>query len=237
MTIELKPEHVGRKVKLRCGMLGVIHSYHPTSDRPFRIDLDRTKIWHYAVFYKADGKQWDIETGHDVIEILEEEEEMTIKLEVGQKVKLRNGLKAEVIALAEPIGRDYDMRYTHYLTYQTDDVSELDVKSQTSLGMYAHLHAENGRFWADDVGDKRDVVEILEEAKKEEEEPMAVKVRYFHDDNKLMFVQNVKESTITIIDIWDYEIYSVIDYGTPIKAKEQMYTYAKLFEVAEVKSH
>ena len=231
---------VGQKVKFRNGQTGKVTRYrkiYPNDFIPYEVECD---AMDHSVHLNEQGiKHPEIdgyESGYDVVEILKEEEEMTIKLEVGQKVKLRNGLKAEVIALAEPIGRDYDMRYTHYLTYQTDDVSELDVKSQTSLGMYAHLHAENGRFWADDVGDKRDVVEILEEAKKEEEEPMEIKARYFKHDG-LMYIQNVKESSIIITKVWKEEIVSVMDYGTPIKAKEQMYTYAKLFEVAEVKSH
>ena len=57
---------------------------------------------------------------------------------------------------------------------------------------------------------------------------MEIKARYFTHDN-FMYIQNVKESTIIIINAWKEEVISVMGYGSPIKAKEQMYTYATLF--------
>ena len=57
---------------------------------------------------------------------------------------------------------------------------------------------------------------------------MVVKVRYFTHDS-FMYIQNVKESSITIINTWKDEIKSVMDYGSPAKAEEQMLTYSNLF--------
>ena len=145
-----------------------------------------------------------------------------IKLEVGQKVKFRNGQTGKVTRYRKIYPSDF-------IPYEVECDS---IKHSVNLNEQGIKHPE-----IDGYESGYDVVEILEE--KEEEEPMEtkeIKVRYFKHDG-LMYIQNVKESSIIITKVWKEEIVSVMDYGTPIKAKEQMYTYAKLFEVAEVKSH
>ena len=145
-----------------------------------------------------------------------------IKLEVGQKVKFRNGQTGEVIRYRKIYPRDF-------IPYEVKCDA---INHSVNLNEQGIKHPE-----IDGYESGYDVVEILEE--KEEEEPMEtkeIKVRYFEEGN-LMFIQNVKESSIMVLDVFHNEIVSVMDYGTPIKAKEQMYTYATLLEVEEVKSH
>ena len=135
-----------------------------------------------------------------------------IKLEVGQKVKLRNGDIAEVLSyIKNSLGCNFVVKNLNNNTEST--------------------YTSNGKFWWFEQTSNYDVVKILEE-----EEEMEVKARYFEDGN-LMFIQNVKESSIMVLDAFHNVIISVMDYGSPIKAKEQMYTYATLLEVEEVKSH
>ena len=141
-----------------------------------------------------------------------------IKLEVGQNVKCRNGLEGVVI---------------DYFAFNDEDTQPFKVllNGQKDAAWYT----EDGYYFSTKDNHKWDIVKIL----KEEEEPMEtkeIKVRYFGYEN-LMFIQNVKESSILILDTWETKVVSVIDYDTPIKAKEQMYTYATVLDVEEVKSH
>ena len=139
---------------------------------------------------------------------------MTIKLKVGQKVKCRNELEGEVV---------------YYKKYHSGDTQPFGVKLN---GMVEPCwYTEDGHYYATKEEHRHDIVEILTE----EKETMEIKARYFEEGN-LMFIQNVKESSIMVLDVFHNEIVSVMDYGSPIKAKEQMYTYATLLEV-EVKTH
>ena len=217
MGIELK---VGQVVKFRNGETGEV-----VDDEPERSYYD------FAVKHHDDGGIYDYvfngvfdlssPSQYDIVEILEEpkeEENMSIQLKVDQRVKFRNGNTGVVVL--------YD---------KTDETDVYPFKVMVDGLNKVEWLSGNGKFSVNSENEYGyDVVEILEE--NNEEENMNVKARYITTD-KVLFIQDVKQPTITAFDLRDGEIISIVDYSSPIRAKEQMVTYAKAFNVSEIKTH